>query len=69
MLVLFIDGPWEGKSFSDDNPQGEYDVPVYEPSVIERSKKEATPMATAVYREVHRYQSPKGKTILLYSSE
>ena len=69
MLILFIDGPWEGKSLNDQNPQRQYDLPVYEPSVVERSKKVATPLATAVYREVHRYQSPAGKTVLLYSSE
>ena len=69
MLVLFIDGPWEGKTFSGDEPEAEYNVPVYEPSVIERSKKDVTPMGHAVYREVHRFQSPSGKQVLLYSSE
>jgi hypothetical protein len=69
MLVLFIDGPWEGKSFAAENPDSEYNVPIYEPSVIERSKKDVTPMGHAVYREIHRYQSPSGKKVLLYSSD
>ena len=69
MLVVFIDGPWEGKAFAEERPQTEYTVPVYEPSVIEKSKKDVTPMGHAIYREIHRYESRARKRVLLYSSE
>jgi hypothetical protein len=69
MLIVFIDGPWEGKTLLENAPQREYRVPLYEPTVIERSKKDVTPMGQAIYREVHSWGLSSDKRVVLYSSE